>query len=140
MQGSITTDATRATIIALILSAQFTTDSEIAKVARVSSSTVSRIKSAIPSHILKRVDEVKKDVITELVQENLTEMMLSNIRIAKVTEDEIWLKKQSAAELTTLLGVQADKAFRILIAIDAAEEARINGDTGYIEAEAIEVD
>ena len=48
-------------------------------------------------------------------------------RIYGVTSDELWLKRQNAADLAILAGVIADKLYRLLGAIQPAPAGEPNG-------------
>ncbi len=103
-----------------MLTGRFQTDEQVAEVTSVSKHTVGRIRNHIPEGYLIQVELLKKDRIAELVGGYLEESLRSLIRIDKVTTSEEWLWGQDAASLATFYGVKADKAYRLLEAIERA--------------------
>ena len=114
----------QAQIIAALLLGQFQTDEQVADHTGVSKHTVSRIKRTIPDEYLRQVESLKKDRIGELVGQYLEKSLRSLIRIDMVTMNEEWLLSQDAASLATFYGVKADKAYRLLEAIERANRPR----------------
>lgn len=119
-KGIKTPPEVQAQIIAALLTGQFQTDEQVAEIAGVSKHTVSRIKRQIPDAYLRQVETLKKDRISDLVAEYLEESLRSLIRIDAVTLSEDWLWRQDAASLATFYGVKADKAYRLMEAIERA--------------------
>lgn len=114
----------QAQIFAALLMGQFTTDAELADAKGVSKQTVSRLRKYIPEEFAKFGLDLKQKRITDLVLSYLEEGLESSMRIDSVTNDIEWLKSQDAASLATLYGVKSDKIFKLLEAIELAEERR----------------
>jgi hypothetical protein len=123
-KGSKTPPEVQARIIGMLLTGQFRTDEELSQAVGVSKSTVSRLRSAIPAAYLKQAETLKKETISLLVADFLTASLESLIRIDQVTVSEDWLRAQDAASLATFYGVKSDKVFRILEAIERAQDAK----------------
>ncbi len=119
-KGIKTPPEVQAEIIAALLTGQFQTDEQVAKATGVSKVTVCRIRKHIPEEYLKQLELLKKDWLGELVGEYLEESLRSLIRIDQVTRSEEWLCQQDAASLATFYGVKADKAYRLMEAIERA--------------------
>lgn len=132
-KGAHLTDEQKAHIIACILSDQFSSDSEIAREAKVSAMTVSRIRQAIPPEMLKTVTEKYQDKIGQLFMEVLESGLESLKRISDITKNEGWLIAQSAEKLATLYQVKADKIIQILEALERAQSQGIESE-GNISA------
>jgi hypothetical protein len=126
-QGIKLAPEVQAEIFAALLTGQFGTDAELAHSKGVSKQTVSRLKRLIPAEYLRQAQAMKDDKIGRLVFEYLEESLQSSMRIDGITHDKEWLRSQDAASLATLYGVKADKVFRILEAIERANE-RPEGD------------
>lgn len=122
-KGIKTPPEVQAQIIAALLTGQFQTDEQVAEATGVSKHTVGRIRKQIPAEYLRQVELLKKDRIGELVGEYLEESLRSLIRIDQVTLSDEWLWRQDAASLATLYGVKADKAYRLLEAIERAHRS-----------------
>jgi hypothetical protein len=59
----------------------------------------------------------------ELIGGYLEDILVTLSLQARAVRDETWIKQQPASEIAVLHGVLADKAFRLLTARAAAEEA-----------------
>jgi len=98
---------------------------EVAREMKVSEATVSRIKARIPTHQLKELERKKGEDFGDLLVDYLRETIVTLREQAKFFRTQKWLESQSASEAAVLHGVQADKALRLLEAIERAnsEEA-----------------
>ncbi len=130
VKGSITPPEVQAQIIGALLSGQFATDAEVAKEAKVSKSTVSRIRKSIPPEYLKQIEIVKKDRIGELVVEFLESTLESLKKINEYTSEQEWIQRQDAAGIGVLFGIKADKVTKVLEAIERAHEPEIEEISG----------
>lgn len=120
-QGKPLSDETRAVVIAALLAGQGVND--VARAYHIDKSTVSRLKKAIPTEKLQQVATQKSETIAELIAVNLETSFHAIRNILKQTENADWLNKQPASELATFLGVTSDKVFRVLEAIENAQQA-----------------
>lgn len=83
--------------------------------------TISRIKKKyINAETLAKMDEDKQLVLEDLLLLGLEHSISATINIARVTEDEGWLKKQTAGDLGKMYGILSDKIARVA---EAREEA-----------------
>jgi transposase-like protein len=121
-QGKRIPDEVRAQIIAALLVGQGV--SEIARQYKIDASTVSRLKKVIPSEKLQQVAIQKRDELSDLIGEFLTEGFKAVKNIWNITENNDWLSQQPAHELATFVGVTSDKLFRVLEAIENAQPAK----------------
>lgn len=128
-KSSRTTEAipteTVAAIIAAYMTCQFDTDRQIAEHFGVSSGSMTRIKRKIPPEILERFAKIKAFNFDSLILEAIQEGLKANIRISKQTSNEVWMDKQSAAELATLTGVTADKTLRLIEIINSSQPEEV---------------
>lgn len=120
-QGKPIPDGTKAAVIAALLEGQAV--SQVAATYKVSEASASRLRKAIPADRLKEVEIKKGKDLAELIVANLEASFEARKNILRQTENADWLNKQSAAELATLYGVAADKEFRVLEAIENAQNA-----------------
>lgn len=121
MKGSRTSDAVRAAVIASLLEGQAVT--KVADDYKIDKSTVSRIKKAIPPELLQQV-ATKKDLdIAGKIVDHLNASFEALSNILAITRNNAWLSKQSASDLATFSGVTADKVFRVLQAIEDAQNS-----------------
>jgi len=121
-KGKKKDDHTRAAVIAALLAGQRV--GEVAKQFKLAHSTVSRYKKSLPPDKLDEVGRKKEEDFNELIGGYLKETLSTLTVQARFFRNETWLRKQNAAELAVLHGVQADKAFSILEAIERASEAQ----------------
>ena len=112
-------DQTRAAIIASLLEGQAVT--KVADDYKVDKATVSRLKKVLPAEALQQIATKKENEFAALISANLKGSFEAIQNILNQTKDADWLRKQSAAELATLLGVTSDKVFRVLEAIENAQ-------------------
>lgn len=83
--------------------------------------TISRIKKKyINSDMLAKMEEEKQAVLEDLLLLGLEHSIAATVNIARVTEDEGWLKKQTAGDLGKMYGILSDKIARVA---EAREEA-----------------
>ena len=128
-------DATKALVIGHLLSGMM--PARISEETGVSEATISRLKRDIPEELwnsfeTKRANleaeraefEKEKVSVAALVEQHLRQSLTAATEIMKQTSDKEWLNNQSASELALLYGVGADKTFRILEAIQRADERR----------------
>jgi|ERR1041384_3740112 hypothetical protein len=128
-------NTTRALIIARLLTGVM--PAIISSETGVSEATISRLKRKIPDEVLLRFEterqsleaeraelERKKNSIPNLIEQHLVASLIAAAKIMQQVHDPEWIAKQSAAELAVLYGVTSDKAFRILEAIERANEQR----------------
>jgi transposase len=108
----------RAAVMAALLAGQGV--SEVAEQFKVSKATVSRIKASISPDRLKQLETKKEEDFGALLSGYLHETIITLTEQARYFRNETWLAKQPAAEVAVLHGVQADKAFRLLEAIEQA--------------------
>ncbi len=95
---------------------------EVAEQFKIDKSVVSRIKGKIPNDKLQQLATKKGEDFESLIETYLREVLITLSAQARFFRNETWLSKQPAAELATLHGVQADKAFRLFEAIERAHE------------------
>ncbi len=108
----------RAAVMAALLAGQGVT--EVAEQLNVSKATVSRIKASISPDALKQLETKKEEDFGALLSDYLHETIVTLAAQARFFRDETWLSKQPAADAAVLHGVQADKALRLLEAIERA--------------------
>jgi transposase-like protein len=110
-------DQTKASVMAALLAGQSVADA--AKQYHIPEGTVHEWKRQA-----KGVQTLKKEELSELVGNCLREFLTSIQVYATESRDPAYIKRQPASELAVLLGVVADKAFRIL---EAAEQSNGSG-------------
>lgn len=120
-QGKPISDERRAVVLAALLQGQSV--NEIARVYKMPKSTVSRLKKTLPADKLQQVGTQKAENLAEMIATNLERSFAAISNVLNVTNNVDWLNKQSASELATLLGVTSDKVFRVLEAIENAQNA-----------------
>lgn len=125
-------DEVRSLIITMLVVGHYQTDAEIAEVLGVSKASVSKIKKTIPPELLEGITQKRQAEIGMLVSQVLEESLIAAERIVRITSNEKWLAAQSASDLATFFGVISDKTFRILQAIEAANEAQREDTDGEI--------
>lgn len=84
--------------------------------------TVVRIRKELPDEFLHYFGAAKTNEMDELIEQGLKAQLESTNNLLAVTRDEDWVKKHSASELAILFGVVNDKVFRVLAAIERANE------------------
>jgi hypothetical protein len=119
-RGKQTTAELRAAVIAALLAGQGVT--EVASRFKLDKSVVSRIKATIPPDQLQQLATKKGEEFGELLADYLRETIITLREQAKYFRTKEWLKLQSASEAAVLHGVCADKALRLLEAIERANE------------------
>ncbi|MGB4825058.1 MAG: hypothetical protein WBP82_09170 [Leuconostoc mesenteroides] len=88
----------------------------------VSRSSVSRAKAKISSELLLQMKSEERDMISDLVMQQLEMGIEASIEIASQAKDPEWRKTQRAGELATFYGVITDKTIRLY---EASENAAI---------------
>lgn len=119
-KGQKISDEIRSAVMAELLAGHAVT--KVAERFNIPHSTVSRLKTEIPQEKLDEVGRKKGDRIAELITQNLELSFTAMNNIANQTNNDEWLSKQNADDLATLFGVTADKVFRVLEAIQNAQE------------------
>lgn len=121
-QGVRISDTRRAEVLAALLEGQAVT--KVAEKYKLPHGTVSRFRKAIPSASLNEIKRKKGKNIAELISKNLECSFQAIQNILNQTNNVDWLQKQPAAELATFLGVTSDKVFRVLEAIENAQNPK----------------
>lgn len=93
---------------------------EVAAQFKLPESTVRHIKARIPQEKLAEVGAKKQTDFGELLSDYLHETLVTLRAQAEFFRNETWLSKQPASDVAVLHGVQADKALRLLEAIERA--------------------
>lgn len=106
--------------MAALLAGQSVT--EVTKQFDVSQATVSRIKARLSEKDLNDLECKKNDRFGDLLAEYLEETIITLKAQARFFRNETWLEKQPASDLAVLHGVAADKAIRLLEAVERANE------------------
>jgi transposase-like protein len=117
-RGKETSPEVRAAVTAALLAGQGVC--EVATQFNLDKSIVSRIRAALGSDQLQRLATKKQIDFGELLAGYLEETIITLQAQAKFFRDETWLSKQPASDLAILHGVAADKAIRLLEAIERA--------------------
>ena len=108
-------DETKAAVMAALLTGQ--SINSIAKEYSIPKSTVSRWKNGgVPS------DGTQKKEIGDLIMAYVRTSLVTLEAQAQMFQDKDWLRKQNAADVAVLHGVQTDKAIRILEAISSQDD------------------
>jgi len=130
-RGKKTPDDVRAAIMAALLAGQGV--SETAETFQIPQQTVSDLKKLIDPY-LERIGRgsVQKLEIGEKVLNVLDTQLQALQAIAEGIKAASYIEKQPASEIAVLYGVIADKAFRILSALEP--EPQPTGTTGESEA------
>lgn len=92
---------------------------EVADKLHVPKQTISDWKQQVPEDA-GRI-RTKKEVIADLVAQNIESILRANLTQLTVATDEAYIRKQSAGELAILYGTICDKGFRFLEAAARAE-------------------
>jgi transcriptional regulator with XRE-family HTH domain len=119
-QGKQLTDDVRAAVISALLVGQGV--AEVAQQFKLSKSTVSELKKGIAPEHFEQLRTKKEEDFGALLAGYLRETITTLSAQARFFRNEKWLQKQSASELAVLHGVCADKAIRLLEAIERANE------------------
>ncbi len=114
-RGKAHSDEVKAQVMAALLAGQGVADA--ARQYHLPEGTVAEWKRQVHG-----VQSLKKDELSDLVSGCLREFITSVQVYARETRDPEYIKKQPASEIAVLLGVVADKAFRILEAAEVARE------------------
>lgn len=140
-------EATRARIIADVISGNYVEFHDLAARYQVSKSTITRIKNNIDPDLILRNETERLEIETArrgLEQERrsiphrVTELLAASLeaatRIAEQVNNSEWLNKQSAEELATFYDSLTGTAIRIIRAIEEAnmrreERAKLVGST-----------
>lgn len=103
-------DETKAAVMAALLAGQ--SINSVAREYKIPKSTVSRWKNGgVPT------SGTQKKEIGDLIMAYLTTTLETLAVQARIFQNEDWLKKQNAADVAVLHGVQTDKSIRLLEAI-----------------------
>lgn len=123
-RGKAYSDETRAAVMAALLAGQRV--SEVANEFEIPPSTVRSWRASLDAgakeEVRQRFAAKKQMDLAELIGEYLVEILqtlTAQVRFARSTE---YLERLPGSELAVLHGVLADKAFRILSAIEQAGE------------------
>ena len=118
-------DETKAAIMAALLAGQGVT--EVSNEFKVPKATVSRMKAALDARMEQT--GLKKDIGTQVLE--LLGVKLNALKtIAESASRPEYIEKQPASEVAVLYGVLADKAFRILSALESTQGAEETKDAG----------
>jgi hypothetical protein len=117
-KGKQTSPDKTAAVMAALLAGQGVC--EVAAQFQIPESTVRGIKSKIPTEKFAEVRAKKENEFGELLAEYLRETIITLREQTKFFREKKWLERQSASETAVLHGVQADKALRLLEAIERA--------------------
>lgn len=130
-------DATRARIIADLISGNYETELELSVRHGCSPNSVGRIRKSLdPDLLLKFVNEKAQldnsrrelderiNSIPFMVEQLLRSSLAAAAKIADQTQDAEWLSKQSASDLAELYNSLSNTAIKILAAIEMANERR----------------
>jgi hypothetical protein len=112
-------DQTRAQVIAALLAGQ--SISQVAGEYKLPDSTVRGWANGIGDELAKVRDKKREqfgDLIGDYLKESLTTLSVQQEHF----RDKTWLQKQPAEALAVLHGVTADKAIRILEALETTDE------------------
>lgn len=121
MRGKAHSDETRSAVMAALLAGQGV--NEVAREYKIDPSIVSRWRKSIPETQLQQVAIEKKEHIGDLVEKHLRASLIACERIAQITNDDVWLSKQSGDSLAVFYGVLSDKSLRLLEAAQNAARA-----------------
>jgi len=93
---------------------------EVSKALDIPQRTVSEWKDLVPAEFAGI--RPKKEVIEELVWQNVESILRANLAQLKVASDEEWIRKHTPDSLAILYGTICDKGFRFLEAAARAEQ------------------
>lgn len=120
-----------AQIVGYYMSGEFSNAAEIAEHVGVAKKTVLKYQKYIPKDLVLFKDSKKDTDATARVEDLLIGFLSTSLeslqRINAVTNDEEWIKRQTAVELATLYGTKADRVLKILSAIQAANDPHVSG-------------
>jgi transposase-like protein len=112
----------KAAVIAALLAGQSV--SQVAKAHKLPKGTVSNWKNRKAEGVRSVPgDETQKESIDDLIVTLVRESLKGLIAGARVAQDDVWMKRQTAAELGTFLGILNDKTARMLEAISESDRA-----------------
>ena len=114
-EGVAHSEENRAAVMAALLAGQRV--SEVAAQFSIDARVVRRWRSGQLSEVVRESRERIEGLCLDYLAENLATLKAQLV----VAGNADYLKKHSAAELATLHGVLADKAFKILEALSAAD-------------------
>jgi transposase-like protein len=123
-KGKAHDDSTRAAVMAALLAGQGV--SEVARQFKLSKSVVSRMKSEISKGELEQVGTKKQIEFGEKLGDYLSKTLDALAVQAELFGDETYLRGQPVSDLAVLHGIQADKAVRLLEAIERANGVEEN--------------
>ena len=83
---------------------------------------VRRVRDELPDDFTAQFTQAKSNEIDALIEEGLRAQLLAMNKLVEVTNDEAWLMAQRATEIANLFGVISDKFFRVMLAIERANE------------------
>lgn len=113
--GKAHTEETKAAVLAALLEGQSL--SQVARDWRLPKSTVARWKAECSGTVGPEKQAEIGELLLGYLRENITTLRAQ----AEKFRDSQWLDKQPAAEVAVLHGVLADKAVRLLEALEPAE-------------------
>ena len=119
-RGTPHSDETRAAVLAALWSGK--TIGEASREFGIDKAVISRwshAKNATPAQV-KAAAEAHEEEFDELLMSALKAAFRAFKAQCEVTSDPEWIRKQAADRLAILLGVTADKAFRLLEKLAAA--------------------
>lgn len=118
----------RATVAGLIM--QGYSDEDIHSSTNAGWDMINEIRSNLPDELWQQnhewipPEDIENCNIQQLIQRNLELGIKAQINISKLTYDNEWLKKQTAADIATLYSDLSDKSVRLLAAQQRAAERR----------------
>lgn len=118
-RGKPHSDETRAAVLSALLAGQSL--NAVAREYHISNATVISWRDAA-GMATSPVQPEKRAELGDLIAEYLRDVLATLSIQARAVRDETWLKRQPASELAVLHGVLADKAIRILSALDVEPE------------------
>ena len=117
-------EETRAAVMAALLSGQGVR--EVSRQYHLDSGLVSKWKKKIPRQQWTQLDAKKQQDFSELLNRYLKSIFEANIFVNEFIQGKCnsrYLQKQSAAELATFTGVNADKGVRFFEASEIAKQS-----------------
>ena len=112
-------EETRAAVLAALLAGQGVM--QVAEAFKLNHSTVVAWRDAA-GVTSTPVEREKRQAISELVADYLLETFTTLAAQQRYFRDNAWLKRQNASDVATLHGVSADKAFRLLAALQVNDQ------------------
>lgn len=118
---------TKAAVLAAVMSGQSV--NSVAKEHGISRTTITHWRDVADRAPATLVQQQKKEAIGEQVY-GLLEDSIAALRFQlRTTQDEEWIKRQSADSLAVFYGVLADKSIRLLAAFRPAADTNDRDDT-----------